>query len=78
MSLPKCKIRRSTDSIDLLNANYVSAMSPLCMQLFLIVLYNYYMSAQSFIQMLHPYDNTSSFNPYIYIYIYKFTHACAV
>ena len=38
MSLSNAKIRRSTDSVDLLNANHVSVMNPLCMQIFLLII----------------------------------------
>ena len=36
MFLIQCKIRRSTDSVDLLSAMYVSAMNPICMQINLL------------------------------------------
>ena len=63
MFLLQCKIRRSTDSVDLLNAIHDSAMYPLCMQKNPNDTYHFYMRAQSFIQMQHPYDNTFNIQP---------------
>ena len=67
MSLSNAKIRRSTDSVDLLNGKHDSVMRPLCMQKNPNDTYHFYMSAQSFIQMQHPYDNTFNTHPFILI-----------
>ena len=62
-SLSNSKIRRSTDSVDLLNANYVSAMSPTCMQQNSDDIYYFYMSAQPFTQMQHPCAESTILHP---------------
>ena len=61
MYLPNAKIRRFTDTIDLLNTMYVSAMNPICMQIFPIIIHNIYMSAQTFNHMQQPNDSTTKF-----------------
>ena len=46
MYLSNAKDQAVTDSVNLLNAKYVSVMSPTCMQIPNIT-YNFYMSAQT-------------------------------
>ena len=59
MYLSNAKDQVVTDSVNLLNAKYVSVMNPTCMQIPNIV-YNLYMSAQTFIHMQHPSDSITS------------------
>ena len=70
MFLIQCKIRRSTDSVDLLNANHDSVMRPLYMRKNPNDTYYFYMCAQPFIKMQHPYDNTTIIHPLMYTYLY--------
>ena len=63
MYLSNAKDQAVTDSVNLLNAKYASAMSPTCMQIH-ITFHNFYMSAQTFIHMQHPNDSISCFHPY--------------
>ena len=53
-SLSNAKIMRSTDFVDLLNANYVSAVSPTCMQFsYLIHIISIWVHNCSFICNIH-------------------------
>ena len=60
MYLSNAKDQVVTDSVNLLDAKYVSVIDPTCMQIPNIV-YNLYVSAQTFIHMQHPSDNITSF-----------------
>ena len=71
MYLSNAKDHAVTDSVNLLNARYVSVMSPTCMQI-PNILYNLYMSAQTFIHMQHPNDSILSFHPCTIINIHAY------